>query len=382
MQQDRFRPRHAGPARGNSASLSGVSPTTAPGSYRQTMRGLEETWADVSSGGEDIITEGLHIAHSSQSTRTTAPVRRSLDDPLRRRRRSSVRPSSNHPRDRLTDESFLEIPSSEDDEPTAPTSEYEILPTSAGVAASQFGEFLRESDYSSSSAMLSESESEEDLPTPPQRSYTPRPPLRSFQSAPVQQQYARPAGNQHPFLSQAQQQQFDHDAALRASLSTLLSCAAAARHRGTPKEAASGPSNLAPPGVTPPPLPQRVQVESLTLLPQSALPPSVSPPQKRTPPPSTKIRSRSRSPRRRSSRRSSQNSDASTILSEVFGYADGKGGGVSTSLIALGAVVLFSVVSFSAGYALGRQQGVMEVVVEGREVRGLVGFGGRSGVTV
>lgn len=73
----------------------------------------------------------------------------------------------------------------------------------------------------------------------------------------------------------------------------------------------------------------------------------------------------------------------------MFSYVGGGGGegnssSVNTTLIALGAVVLFSALSFSAGYALGKQTGNAEMVVGwgGKEEvsRGLgLVVGGKSG---
>ncbi|KAJ5110996.1 hypothetical protein N7532_001531 [Penicillium argentinense] len=158
----------------------------------------------------------------------------------------------------------------------------------------------------------------------------------------------------------------DHDAALRASLSTLLSCAAAAR--GLPKSDAqpaprrpSGPAN---------PASFRLVGENVAMGEESGeeapsshdteTSPSVGPPRHRhprspVPPHIAKTKRRSVSPKERSatskkSRRASL-ADSTTPVSPT----------VMTWVISAGVVVLFSAISFSAGYMLGREVGRTEM---------------------
>lgn len=165
----------------------------------------------------------------------------------------------------------------------------------------------------------------------------------------------------------------DHDAALRASLSTLLSCAAAAR--GIPKPETQP---LAPSPGPAQPASFRLVGESVAMGDESGdgpssryteTSPSVGVPRRRQPravvspgPPAAKAKRRSASPKDRltskKSRRASM-SDSTTTVSPIM-----------TWVISAGVVVLFSAISFSAGYMLGREVGRTEVGVMGEGVPG------------
>lgn len=157
----------------------------------------------------------------------------------------------------------------------------------------------------------------------------------------------------------------DHDAALRASLSTLLSCAAAAR--GIPK---SDPQPAAPTLGPAQPSSFRLVGESVAMGDESGedvpssryteTSPSVGAPRRRPTravvspgSPAPKAKRRSSSPKDRAaskkSRRTSM-SDSATTVSPIM-----------TWVISAGVVVLFSAISFSAGYMIGREVGRAEV---------------------
>ncbi|KAI2786592.1 hypothetical protein POX_g08979 [Penicillium oxalicum] len=165
----------------------------------------------------------------------------------------------------------------------------------------------------------------------------------------------------------------DHDAALRASLSTLLSCAAAAR--GIPKLDQSRPR--AGPSITTQTPSFRLVGESVAMGDEddSGEEQPLSPRQLKTSPPvepsrhraplvtppssaSSKAKRRSASPKDRSlakkSRRASI-SDSNAAVSPT----------VMTWVISAGVVVLFSAISFSAGYMLGREVGRAEMGMMG-----------------
>lgn len=179
----------------------------------------------------------------------------------------------------------------------------------------------------------------------------------------------RPEHQQHsPYSMISPSHHADHDAALRASLSTLLSCAAAAR--GLPKsEPQQSPAS-----------PSREQPSSFRLVPESIAvgegdsedegPPaananvSARPPSRKHPnssgpsysaqgTPASKKR-RSSSPKDRTSGhpsgfRKSRRTDSLTPSPTVM-----------TWVLSAGVVVLFSAISFSAGYMLGKEVGRME----------------------
>lgn len=157
----------------------------------------------------------------------------------------------------------------------------------------------------------------------------------------------------------------DHDAALRASLSTLLSCAAAAR--GIPKPDPQPTTPAVGPGR---PSSFRLVGESVAMGDDSGedapssryteTSPSIGAPRRRPTravvspgPPASKAKRRSSSPKDRTASKKSRRtnmSDSTTTVSPIM-----------TWVISAGVVVLFSAISFSAGYIIGREVGRTEV---------------------
>ncbi|KAE8349390.1 hypothetical protein BDV28DRAFT_61527 [Aspergillus coremiiformis] len=150
--------------------------------------------------------------------------------------------------------------------------------------------------------------------------------------------------------------QADHDAALRSSLSTLLSCAAAAR--GLPKSDStpsppSGPSRIHPASF-------RLVSESIAMgeeftegVPASAAETRRPPVAPYPPRSASKVKRRSNSPKEHhpsASRKSRRATIADSTASPT----------IMTWVISAGVVVLFSAISFSAGYVIGREVGRME----------------------
>ena len=255
-----------------------------------------------------------------------------------------------------------------------------------------------------------------------QASYFPaeRPPLPRRQSA---NSYPnRATGRNHAsYHLMSSTNPADHDAALRASLSTLLSCAAAAR--GLPKQdGRSAGSNRRLDGPS-----NRVDPSALRLIPESALPtetssspsqpPAAAASKARTTTTSTppnlqqQATSRPRSPNTDKSKRKAspsskdrtstgnakkkargnsprpQNNNTSAASNTNGGPSANNGTGdvlhptLMTWVVSAGVVVIFSAIGFSAGYVIGREVGRVEAasglmreegVVCGREVgRGL-----------
>ncbi|PKS06625.1 hypothetical protein jhhlp_007374 [Lomentospora prolificans] len=166
--------------------------------------------------------------------------------------------------------------------------------------------------------------------------------------------------------------QADNDAALRASLTTLLSCAAAARglpkykdeaerNRGSPGSAATGPSN---------------QPMELRLVPESELMNDrQSTSQAARPAAPAQTRSAPSSPARSSSRGTSTPDKAKRGASAITrgtraskkkrtAVADDAliSPTLMTWVVSAGVVVLVSVVGFGAGYVIGREVGRQEVL--------------------
>ncbi|KAL8836098.1 MAG: hypothetical protein Q9170_003046 [Blastenia crenularia] len=144
--------------------------------------------------------------------------------------------------------------------------------------------------------------------------------------------------------------QADHDAALRASLSTLLSCAAAARglpKRDSPAQTISRPSN-------------RIEPSTLRMLPESVVlgEEALRPRRKERRPSTDPIsatqgktkRKASTSRDRRGKKKTGRGSIEDISVSPTL----------LTWMVSAGVVVLFSAISFSAGYVVGREVGRVE----------------------
>ena len=154
----------------------------------------------------------------------------------------------------------------------------------------------------------------------------------------------------------------DHDAALRASLSTLLSCAAAAR--GLPKREASGRVHTAGPSN-----PNRIEPSSIRMVSESTLRATessrnASPMPRRASftssiSPSSgqgKGKRKSVSRDRRDTKKKRRSSNGNAVEEILISPT------LMTWLVSAGVVVLFSAISFSAGFAYGKEVGRMEAV--------------------
>lgn len=181
-----------------------------------------------------------------------------------------------------------------------------------------------------------------------------------------------------PFNVIAPSFQADHDAALRASLSTLLSCAAAAR--ALPKR---DQQNRTQNTVEPP---SRITSSTLRIVPESVvLATSFEKPY--SPPPrrlslttsssahsviQAKLKRKSASRDRRESKKKRRDSSG--------GVEIGISPTLMTWVVSAGVVVLFSAISFSAGFAYGREVGQIEAgVTAGASASGSVECGREVG---
>ncbi|KAL5002418.1 hypothetical protein BDV10DRAFT_120575 [Aspergillus recurvatus] len=179
----------------------------------------------------------------------------------------------------------------------------------------------------------------------------------------------RPSNQQHgPYSVISPSYHADHDAALRASLSTLLSCAAAAR--GLPKSE-SQPAQSGTPRAQPASF--RLVSESVALgeevneedatsdreMRTSPRPQRPKQPQQLVTPYSPRESSSTRAKRRTSASKDRGSSHAATKKSRRSTTTESSSA-VMTWVISAGVVVLFSAISFSAGYVLGREVGKLE----------------------
>lgn len=173
----------------------------------------------------------------------------------------------------------------------------------------------------------------------------------------------RPSHMPQNILSPSYNAAAQHDEALRASLSTLLSCAAAAR--GLPKTENKRTA------VNPPPTrSNRVEPMSLRLVPESALPgrspprfqePTFQPTIRRTSTSTsstsadrvkeTKRKARPSSRERRAMKKTRQSSPPDEMYISPT---------LLTWVVSAGVVVFLSALSFSAGYSLGKEAGHLE----------------------
>ncbi|KAJ5726343.1 uncharacterized protein N7483_007700 [Penicillium malachiteum] len=190
-------------------------------------------------------------------------------------------------------------------------------------------------------------------------------------SYPSTRQSRRSPQSQHsPYNMISPSHHADHDAALRASLSTLLSCAAAAR--GLPKAENQRQNSPPDPSRPVPPASFRLVGESVALGDESDGAGASSPRYAETSPSVGPARQNTRSPVRpsgpisKAKRRSVSPRDRSAT-SKKSRRASLTESGVPTSptimtwVISAGVVVLFSAISFSAGYMLGREVGRTEM---------------------
>ena len=163
--------------------------------------------------------------------------------------------------------------------------------------------------------------------------------------------------------------QADNDAALRASLTTLLSCAAAARGLNKKEDERHGPSptGAGAAGTSNQPMELRLVPEA-ELMNESPSAAAASPPPASSPSPA-RSSSRTGKPKRTASAlrgarasKKKRTEEQPTLISPTL----------MTWVVSAGVVVLVSVVGFGAGYVIGREVGRQEVL-GGGAVNGGIG---------
>ncbi|KAI9792903.1 MAG: hypothetical protein M1835_007582 [Candelina submexicana] len=349
---------------------------------------LEESWVGVSSqpsssslssaATDEIVTTGLRVQYDTSNRR-----RRRFRPSARAHLDLSLRPSSagssqeeyeesGSESDRImtsSNEGILQHPQPSNPRLSAPQQyssaseaasddddEYENS-TTIGVAVEPV--FTPQPNAfshppSSESDQPNQSAPQSYFPTPRTAGRTPSQ-RHSYPSQRQRQQHA-------PFNMISPSYQADHDAALRASLSTLLSCAAAAR--GLPKEAQAGsrgvPSN-------------RIEPSTLRIVPESVVMGRTQDDDARKPRSYAKaaghtsasssnaslpiVSTQGKGKRKASNskdRRSSKKTRGATIDEMVSPT-------LLTWVVSAGVVVLVSAIGFSAGYTIGKEIGRAEV---------------------
>ncbi|KAF2146440.1 uncharacterized protein K452DRAFT_348245 [Aplosporella prunicola CBS 121167] len=372
--------------RSHGHTLASLQQTSAPGRPRS-----DDSWIEVSSqpsssslssANDEIITDGLRVQHDSNAHRRR---RRRLDPDLGYRG-SSAGTSSQE-----------EYEESESESDRVMSSSNEGLPPAQEVRRlSRVARYSSSDNHSDMEASDDEDENSTAVGYIPstENCFTPQPTAFSHPRTARQQQSQRhsyPSQNTHsPYNMISPTHQADHDAALRASLSTLLSCAAAAR--GLPKSRTTtlaNPAAAAPSSSRVDPATLRMVPESVALGSGAPSPPTA--PQRPTPtstpsggtipPASTRSSSGSQEKHKRARpsskdrRGSAKKRRASAFNTNNFPSAAAAAGALDseapisptllTWVVSAGVVVLVSALSFSAGYVVGRDAGRAEVELLG-----------------
>ncbi|KAJ9669281.1 hypothetical protein H2201_000633 [Coniosporium apollinis] len=377
-----------------------------------------ESWIEVasqpsssslSSAAEEIVTTGLRVQHDSNTRR-----RRRLrhNSPLHIQigpRAQSTGGSSQEEYEESESESDRVMTSS--NEGLQPSPLQELHRTSRALSNASSGNYTDDeggNDDDENSTAIGIPPTAEQCFTPQPNAFS-HPPSSHANRAPQSAGYfppvrptPRPPAHRHSYTAPQQQHTpytviapshaADHDAALRASLSTLLSLGAAARgltkSDQPPAPAQSGPARLDPTSI-------RMVPESVALGGPGPSPPSSTHAQ----PASSRPRSpgaekgkrkdstgRSSSKERRAVKKARRTSASPAPMTEEISPT------LLTWVVSAGVVVLVSALSFSAGYVVGREAGraeaefigpLSEAASEARRCG--VGFGseiGRAGLGV
>jgi hypothetical protein len=344
---------------------------------------IAESWVEIasqpsssslSSIGDEIVTTGLRVGGQSLQQR-----RRRLYQQNHQQHHSTQIPRSSYPAETSSQEEYDET-ESEEDRVMGSSAENISRPSLPAQATA-----IR-------SAAMTDSSDDDDRATAlgrPSSSSTFRPQPNAFSHPPshLQHRHSTPSSTphhqafhgrrsssprRHNFVSPRE----DNDAALRASLTTLLSCAAAARGLGRKEEAgaAAGPSRVMPGNqpmemrlvpesellAPPPPVPAPVRTASNSSAPSgpdSATSPRETSKQRRAAgvtnsSPATSRPARPAGTRRRQSQQQRADEAGAAFLSPTL----------LAWVVGAGVVVLVSVVGFGAGFVIGRETGYQEGV--------------------
>jgi hypothetical protein len=355
-----------------------------------------ESWIEVasqpsssslSSVADEIITDGLRVQHDSDARR-------------RRRRRATIHPhtrpspptrggSSQEEYEESESESDRIMTSSNEGLQHSPLGEdwpaaarrYTISSASSDNANASEGD--RDDDDENATAIgiprddqcftpqpniFTHSTTARPPPQPSTSYFTPRP------TRPSTHRHSFPTRDEHsPYNMISPAYQADHDAALRASLSTLLSCAAAARglprsnKTGTDSRTRAGPSN-------------RVDTTTIGILPESAVFGESNTKSTEAAPPSPRSASRNNAASTDKAKRKAATAAATAPRSNskdrrivkkarrTTAWTPATMDEISPTLltwvVSAGVVVLVSAISFSAGYVVGKETGRAEVLGE------------------
>lgn len=331
---------------------------------------LSDSWIEISSHPSssslsstlnDIVTTGLHVR--SDPERLSRQFRSSAHALPRGPRAISATGSSQDEYEESGSESDHVLSSSnediaQEDDPTADDDD-----TSTALGVGNLNPIFTPQPHAFSQPISSSSHDR-----PHVDSYFP--PVSSSARSRDQLRHSDRTVTQRSFQRQSQARtrsdlssyQPDHDAALRASLTTLLSCAAAVRPKTSQETRPSVSSQTTRPATTQPAI--------LRLVPESELnsPSQRNPSSKATTSPKqVKRKSRESSKERQAKKARAAASRAAALSQDELISPT-----LASWMISAGVVLVFSAISFSAGYAWGREVG---------RIQGEMGFtpGGTSG---
>ena len=339
-----------------------------------------ESWIEISSQPSSSSISSATTDHSAAAARHLEPSafarrRRRLNRTYSLPYQSLVRPAS------TTGSSQEEYEESESESDQVMTSSNEglarlhamgprpaVSTSSASEAASAEEEEDDDGDNGTALGILASEPAFTPQPNvfshPPQsqsrRAYSEEPQMSYFQhrrqsnSKPAASSYPNRKNHTHtPYNMISPSHQADHDAALRASLSTLLSCAAAARCLPKKEQATAESSNKMgepPRPPTPQSRPEPAPVENLHLYQR--------PPLLRVSTSSLRSLASSQKPKRKASaskdRQSTKRKRRSSFDEAMISPT------LMTWMVSAGVVAIFSAISFSAGYVLGKEVGRLE----------------------
>ncbi|KAF2204210.1 hypothetical protein GQ43DRAFT_365153, partial [Delitschia confertaspora ATCC 74209] len=317
--------------------------------------------SSLSSAGEEIVTTGLRVQHDSNTHR-------------RRRRRgaSQFQLGYTHRAASAGGTSSQEEYEESDSEP-----DRVMTSSNEGIGRSPLQCEIQQPSRTAYSVASSETMSEHEeydddddenatavnYPRSSNRTFEPRPnafshPPGSYtgQSYPQRRPGPRPSSQRHsyPQHSPFNAYQADHDEALRASLSTLLSAAAAVRRLPKPGQPSAPPSN----GIS-----TRIDPSTLRLVPESV---ALGGPQQTPTGPRSTSEAGGKSKRKAvpptNGRSSSKDRQMSKRARKTGPLLEEVSPTLFTWMVSAGVVVLVSALSFSAGYMVGREAGHAEAV--------------------
>lgn len=335
--------------------------------------------SSASSVHDEVITHGLRVQHpSTHQRRRQMPLHLSLD----RQKPDSIADSSQDEDDESESESDRVMTSSNED--AQPLRRFPPISSAAGPVGDTSSEECDDDDDENATA-LGVGSNTHDVFTPQPNAFS-HPPSSQFRS---QQQstgsYFSAARHSAPRaaserLATAPSRAADHDAALRASLTTLLSCAAAARNQPRSNQAPSAKGA----SITRQRSGAYVEPSTLRMIPASEI-------NRRRRPSSSSQRQLSASPCRSQSSETSEKNKRKALRSgskdrravkrlRAAGVDEVISPTLLTWVVSAGVLVLVGALSFSAGYATGREAERVETGLSAAVSAGDCGRQSRSGL--